>query len=208
MPRGAGLGDAVVGVVLQRTARALPAAADGAPGDGAADGGGRDSRPARGIQKRSRARKRGRRGRRREEVRPTAGGAAFRAAARRAARQSRRGRAERGVSQSPRLSQLFAMPSLRRRDLVRQLQRQHDVPHARPFAAMPLVRRAHVRSGSLSRVQRLRTGGAGLRHRAADRGAGRDAAAGAYRTDGQRHQRAARGAPGAGRATCAAARST
>ena len=56
--------------------------------------------------------------RRREEVRPAAGGAALGAAARRAARQSRRGRAERGVSQPPRLSQLPAMPSLRRRDLV------------------------------------------------------------------------------------------
>ena len=103
-------------------------------------------------------------------------GAAFGAAARRAARQSRRRRAERGVSQPPRLSQLPAMPSLRQRDLVRQLQRQHDVPPARPFTAMPLVRLRARRPGSVSRVQRLRTGGPGLRHRAADGGAGRSAA--------------------------------
>ena len=130
-------------------------------------------------------------------------GAAFGAAARRAARQSRRGRAERGVSQPPRLSQFLAMPSLRRGDLVRQLQRQHDLPSARPFAAMPLVWLARARSGSVSGVQRLRTGRAGLRHRAADGGADHSDLPGANRADGQRYQRTARDAPGVGRAIAA-----
>ena len=71
-------------------------------------------------------------------------GAALDAAGRGAPRESRVARPEHGVSQPPRLSQFSAMPHLRQRYRVPELQRQHDVSHARPFAAMPLLRQSHA----------------------------------------------------------------
>ena len=101
-----------------------------------------------------------------------------------AARKSRVQRPEHGVSQSPRLPQFSAMPHLRQRDRVPKLQRQHDVSHARPLAAMPLLRQSHRRARHLPRMQRLRAQGAGLRHREAHANAGGADAERAHREDG------------------------
>ena len=133
---------------------------------------------------------------RRKQARPRrrSGRATLGAAARRAARQPCRGRAERGVSQPPRLSQFPAMPSLRQRDRVPQLQRQHDVSSARPLAAVSLLRRERAGAGQMPRMRRLWSGRAGLRHGAAGADARGTGARRANRADGLRHQRAARGA--------------
>ena len=66
-------------------------------------------------------------------------------AGRGAARKSRFRRPEHGLPQSPRLPQFSAMPHLRQRDRVPQLQRQHDLSPARPLAPMPLLRQSHRR---------------------------------------------------------------
>ncbi len=129
-------------------------------------------------------------------------GAALDGASCGAARKSRVGRPEHGVSQPPRVSQFSAMPYLRQRDRVPELQRQHDVPYARPLAPMPLLRQSYCGARHLPRMPWLRAQGPGLRHRETHAGVGGDDAGGEDRKNGLRHQQSARSAcADAGRAS-------
>ena len=157
LPGRAGIRDAVGGIVSeQRAARALPACCGSARRVMERPLAEVEIVDLRAEHSKDRIRRRAKNGDRNANgggeklERAARCGAAVGAIARCATCQSRRWRAKRGVPQPPRLSQFSAMPSVRQRDRVRELQRQHDLSSARPFAALSLLRlRARPRPRSV-----------------------------------------------------------
>ena len=111
-------------------------------------------------------------------------GPALRASDRRAQGKSGGRRPESGLHQPTRLSQLSQLPALRQRAVVFRLQREHDLPSARPLAAMPLLRQLPQRAGHLPGLPRIRSARTGIWDRTPGGGAGQNPPRCANRTDG------------------------
>src|ERR1017187_6024811 len=208
MPDSARLGDPVERVVCEFAARAVPADPAFAARERSRDGIGRSRRYAARSRRRAQAcggqacKWSGAGSAEASSSGSSRCGAALDGVVRGAARKSRVGRPEHGVSQPPRVSQFSAMPYLRQRDRVPELQRQHDVSYARPLAPMPLLRQSYCGARHVPRMPWLRAQGPGLRHRETHAGVGGNDAGGEDRKDGLRYEQSARSArANAGRAS-------